>query len=84
MELTYLIENYSYLKFIVDVYEEYSKEHEISDDIWFRKITRKYEEAKTFLSFIILCSLYPLKLVQKKNAPEDLSSATFESQYFYS
>lgn len=28
MELTYLIENYSYLKFIVDVYEEYSKEHE--------------------------------------------------------
>ena len=52
MELTYLIENYSYLKFIVDVYEEYSKKHEISDDIMFRKIKSKYEEAKTFLSFI--------------------------------
>lgn len=52
MELTYLIENYSYLKFIVDVYDEYSKKHEISDDIMFRKIKSKYEEAKTFLSFI--------------------------------
>ena len=52
MELTYLIENYSYLTFIVDVYEEYSKKHEISDDIMFRKIKSKYEEAKTFLSFI--------------------------------
>ena len=52
MDLIHLIENYSYLKFFVDVYEAYRKDFSESEDSLIHEIEQKYKAAKAFLSYI--------------------------------
>ena len=52
MNLMHLIKSYSYLKFFVDVYEEYKKEHGYPEVKLIQEIKQKYEAAKAFLSYI--------------------------------
>ena len=52
MDLIHLIENYSYLKFFVDVYEAYRKDFSEPEDSLIHEIEQKYEAAKAFLSYI--------------------------------
>jgi len=52
MDLMHLIKNYYYLKFFVDVYDEYIKECPETEDCLLSDIGRKNETAKTFLSYI--------------------------------
>lgn len=52
MDLIHLIENYSYLKFFVDVYEAYRKEFSEPEDSLIHEIEQKYKAAKAFLSYI--------------------------------
>ena len=52
MNLMHLIKRYSYLKFFVDVYEEYKKEHGYPEVKLIQEIEQKYEAAKVFLSYI--------------------------------
>ena len=52
MNLMHLIKSYSYLKFFVDVYEEYIKEHGDLEVKLIQEIEQKYEAAKVFLSYI--------------------------------
>ena len=52
MNLMHLIKSYSYLKFFVDVYEEYIKEHGDLEVKLIQEIEQKYEAAKAFLSYI--------------------------------
>ena len=52
MNLMHLIKSYSYLKFFVDVYDEYIKECPETEDCLLSDIGRKNETAKTFLSYI--------------------------------
>ena len=52
MNLMHLIKSYSYLKFFVDVYEEYKKEHGYPEVKLIQEIEQKYEAAKVFLSYI--------------------------------
>ena len=52
MDLIHLIENYSYLKFFVDVYEAYRKDFSEPEDSLIHEIEHKYKAAKAFLSYI--------------------------------
>ena len=52
MDLIHLIENYSYLKFFVDVYEAYRKDFSEPEDSLIHEIEQKYKAAKAFLSYI--------------------------------
>ena len=52
MNLMHLIKSYSYLKFFVDVYEEYKKEHGYPEVKLIQEIEQKYEAAKVFLAYI--------------------------------
>ena len=52
MDLIHLIENYSYLKFFVDVYEAYRKDFSEPEDSSIHEIEHKYKAAKDFLSYI--------------------------------
>ena len=52
MDLMHLIKRYSYLKFFVDVYEEYTKEHGYPEVKLIHEIEHKYKAAKDFLSYI--------------------------------
>ena len=52
MNLMHLIKSYSYLKFFVDVYEEYKKEYGEHEDDLIQEIEQKYEAAKVFLAYI--------------------------------
>ncbi len=52
MDLMHLIKRYSYLKFFVDVYEEYTKEHGYPEVKLIHEIEHKYKAAKVFLAYI--------------------------------
>lgn len=53
MELKQLVESYRYLKTFVGVYGAYKEEHaESASDDWMKKMDRKYNAAKAFLSYI--------------------------------